>query len=162
MSTPTPDEVREFTLLLGSAPRLIAPWDVYGEMITPILTGKQTGKSLSVFEVVTQPKWGPPLHVHHREDEAFYVLEGRYLFEYGEKLVEAGAGSYLFLPRGVGHTYQNIGETAGKNMVVAAPSGVEFFFEELSKITGPPDMAKIGPVFNHWGMELLGPPISLR
>ena len=141
---------------------MLAPWDIFGEMISPILTGKQTGQGLSIFEVVTQPKWGPPLHVHHREDEAFYVLEGRYLFECASTLVEAGPGSYLLLPRSVPHTYQNIGETPGKNMVIAAPSGVEFFFEELSKISGPPDPAKVIPVFDKWGLELLGPPIAHR
>jgi hypothetical protein len=59
-----------------------------------------------VLEGVAQPSSGPPLHVHHREDEAFYVVEGKFLFEYADIRVEGGPATYVFLPRDIPHCFQ--------------------------------------------------------
>ena len=68
----------------------------------------------------------------------------------------------MFLPRDIPHCFQNIGDTAGKMLVICQPAGLESFFEEVSMIQGPPDPAKIGPVAQKWGMEILGPPMAYR
>src|SRR4028118_1139985 len=65
---------------------------VFDELVTCKVTSDQTGGAYSLFEVTTQPGEGPPPHVHHREDEAFYVLEGEYEFLDGEGSPRGGAG----------------------------------------------------------------------
>src|SRR6516225_7366043 len=90
MATPSPESLRQFVLSLGDQPRSYPTLNVFGNLITPIITGSETAGGLVVLEGVAQPKSGPPLHVHHREDEAFYVVEGKFLFEYGDTRVEGG------------------------------------------------------------------------
>ena len=63
----------------------------------------------------------------------------------------------MFLPRDIPHRFQNVGDKAGKMLVICQPAGIERFFEEVSTIQCPPDPAKIGPVAQKWGLELLGP-----
>ena len=162
MATPSPESLRQFVLSLGDQPRSYPTLNVFGNLITPIITGSETAGGLVVLEGVAQPKSGPPLHVHHREDEAFYVVEGKFLFEYGDTRVEGGPATYVFLPRDIPHCFQNIGDTAGRMMVICQPAGLELFFEDVSKLQGPPDPAKIGPVAQKWGMEILGPPMAMR
>ena len=81
MATLSPESLRQFVLSLGDQPRSYPTLNVFGNLITPIITGRETAGGLVVLEGVAQPKTGPPLHVHHREDEAFYVVEGKFLFE---------------------------------------------------------------------------------
>ena len=162
MATPNPESLRQFVMSLGDEPRSNPTLNIFGDLITPIITGRETAGGLVIFESVTRPKGGPPRHVHHREDEAFYVTEGTYLFEYGDTRLEGGPGTYVFLPRDIPHCFQNIGDTAGRMVVVCQPSGIESFFAEVSTMQGPPDPAKIGPVGQKWGLELLGPPMAMR
>ena len=100
--------------------------------------------------------------MHHREDEAFYVVEGNFLYECGDQRAQGGPGTYVFLPRGIPHCFQNIGDEAGKMVVICQPAGLELFFEEISAIQGPPDPAKLVPLGQKWGLELLGPPIAMH
>jgi quercetin dioxygenase-like cupin family protein len=147
---------------LGDKPRSGPIWNIFGDLITPVITGRETAGNLVILEAVTQPKEGPPRHVHHWEDEAFYVVEGKYLFEYGNRRTEGGPGTHVFIPRDIPHCFQNIGDQAGKMLLICQPAGLELFFEELSRVQGPPEPARVVPIFQKWGLELLGPPIALR
>jgi mannose-6-phosphate isomerase-like protein (cupin superfamily) len=162
MSRAGPEAIRQFMISLGGKPRTGPTWNIFGDRMTPILTGKETGGGLVIFENITQPKEGPPRHVHHREDEAFYVVEGKFLFEFGDQRIEGGPTTHVFLPRDIPHCFQNIGDKPGKMIVIGQPAGMEHFFEELSRIVGPPEPAKVAPVFHKWGLELLGPPMAQR
>src|SRR5512133_3863077 len=62
-------------------------------------------KRLTILETENPPEGGPPLHRHNREDEAFYVLDGDYTFECGDRVVGASAGTFVFLPKGIPHRY---------------------------------------------------------
>lgn len=124
------------------------------------LSGKDTGGQFAVIEDVSQPKAGPPLHLHHREDESFYVIEGEFVFEVDGQCVEAAAGDFVFAPRGSAHRYQNRGTSEGRLLVMVQPAGLDDFFEELSRIEGPPSPEAMVPVFAKHGLELLGPPLS--
>ena len=57
---------------------------------------------------------------------------------------------------------QNVGDTAGRMMVICQPAGLKLFFEDVAKLQGRPDPAKIGPIARKWGMEILGPPMAMR
>ncbi len=86
---------------MGKAVAHVAPGEgrrslwVLGELVTQKVPSQRTGGAYSLFEVTTQPNGGPPPHVQHREDEAFYVLEGEYEFLSGEEALRVGAGSLI-------------------------------------------------------------------
>src|SRR3712207_794386 len=80
---------------------------VLGELVTYNVTGDQTGGAYSLFEVASQPGTGPPPHVQHREDEAFYVLEGDYEFLVEDRTLRIPAGTLLYVPKGNLHAHKN-------------------------------------------------------
>jgi mannose-6-phosphate isomerase-like protein (cupin superfamily) len=107
---------------------------VFGELVTCKVTSDRTGGAYSLFEVTTQPGVGPPPHVHHREDECFYVLEGEYEFFSGEGIIRVGAGSLLCVPRGALHAHKNVGTGVGRLLATQTPGGLyERFFEEVGE-----------------------------
>lgn len=105
---------------------------VLGELVTYKVTSERTGGAYSLFEVTTPPGAGPPPHIQHREDEAFYVLEGRYEFLDEDHLSDLGAGSLVYVPKGSLHAHKNVGEGVGRMLVIQTPGGEhERLFEEL-------------------------------
>jgi mannose-6-phosphate isomerase-like protein (cupin superfamily) len=107
---------------------------VLGELVTYKIPSHQTGGAYSLFEVASLPSTGPPPHIHHREDESFYILEGEYEFLSGRETLRAGAGSLLYIPKGALHAHKNVGEGEGRMLVTQTPGGLyERFFEEIGK-----------------------------
>jgi mannose-6-phosphate isomerase-like protein (cupin superfamily) len=92
-----------------------------------------TGGSVSVFE--TSIGAGPPLHVHEREDECFYVLAGLISVRCGTEAFTAAAGSFVFLPRGRPHRFWSGGEPA-RLLLISAPGGIEDYFAEINAAAG--------------------------
>ena len=94
-----------------------------------------------------------PSHIHHREDEAFYILEGDFEVECDGQTCHAGPGTFALLPRGLPHRFQNLSGKPGKVLCVPSPGGVEEFFEHMSLLvqSGPPDPARMKELT---GMEL--------
>jgi mannose-6-phosphate isomerase-like protein (cupin superfamily) len=104
---------------------------VLGELVALKVPSRRTGGAYVLFEAATQPGTGPPPHVHHREDEAFYVLEGEYEFLVGGDAFKAEAGSLLYVPKGTLHTHRNVGEGVGRMLVTQTPGGLyELFFQK--------------------------------
>src|SRR5918994_5841423 len=89
-----------------------------GDRITVKLTSEDTGGAYSVAEEISPPQGGPPPHTHREEDEGLYVLEGEVEFLLGEDTIPAGAGSYVHAPRGVLHTFKNVGTSPSRVLVV--------------------------------------------
>jgi mannose-6-phosphate isomerase-like protein (cupin superfamily) len=108
---------------------------VLGEVVTYKITSERTSGAYSLFEVVSEPGGGPPPHVQHREDEAFYVLEGEYEFlDNDGHTMRVGKGSLVYIPKGNLHSYKNVGTTPGKMLVSQTPGGLhERFFEEIGQ-----------------------------
>jgi mannose-6-phosphate isomerase-like protein (cupin superfamily) len=107
-----------------------------GVLMTLKVPGHWTGGAYALFEVATRPGAGPPPHIHHREDEAFYVIEGVYEFLVGDEALTAEAGSLLYVPKGALHTHSNVGEDEGRMLVTQTPGGLyERFFEEAGQET---------------------------
>lgn len=105
---------------------------LFGEGLTKKVPSHMTGGAYALFEVATPPGAGPPPHVHHREAEALYVLEGEYVFLVGGRTLRAGTGSHLHVPKGTLHAHENVG--VGRMLLIQTPGGLyELFFEEVAK-----------------------------
>jgi quercetin dioxygenase-like cupin family protein len=155
----------EFVLLKPDETRLGKTLNIIGDQVLVKLSGQDTAGQFAVMFGVTPPKAGPPLHRHSREDEAFCVLEGEFLFEVDGKQFHAGPGTFAFLPRGTAHTFQNVTDKPGKLLILVQPAGAENFFVEIDAAMrgmSEPEMSLLAPIFQEFGMELLGPPIGAR
>ncbi len=95
-----------------------------------LLTGEQTGGAFFMAEATVPPGSGNPLHIHDREEETFYLQEGTLTVQVGATTLNALPGDLVQLPRGIAHSFQNTGNVDAKFLVVAAPAGLEKFFEE--------------------------------
>jgi quercetin dioxygenase-like cupin family protein len=124
---------------------------------------EETGGAVTVLESVVAPGEGPPLHVHVNDDEFIYVLDGRLRVRLEEAVHEAPAGSFLFFPKGVTHTWRNAGDSKARLLVGFAPGapGMERFFERSSDLA---DETRLADAFKNFasdaGMTVLGPPLA--
>jgi len=120
-----------------------------------------TNGSLSLLEVTIGSLEGPPAHVHRREDEAWYLLDGRFRFIANNQLFEATPGSFVFVPRGTIHCFQNVEDRPSRILVLFTPSGMERFFEEHATLPpGPVDPARYKEIAARSWMEVSGPPLA--
>jgi quercetin dioxygenase-like cupin family protein len=135
-----------------------------GELTLLRITGERTGGRYTLAEVFVTPAGLVPRHIHHREDEAFYLLDGEVTFEIGDKIIEAKAGSFVFGPRDVPHRYTVKTPTA-RLLMLFSPAGFEGFIRETSSPAEsliPPDPSAAEVDFdqivvcaNEYGSEVL-------
>jgi quercetin dioxygenase-like cupin family protein len=99
-------------------------------MVRFLITGEESGGAYFVSEASVPPGGGPPLHIHRREDETFYILEGEVSFRVGDKTFTASEGDFVSAPRDTPHSFKNEGDRLVKMIVTCVPAGMERFFEE--------------------------------
>lgn len=130
------------------------PWA--GEMRVKLGAAQSAGE-MTVIENVIPPGSGPGLHIHEKENESYYVLDGDFEFVCGDDRVSGGAGTFVFAPRGLPHRFKNIGAASGRVLVSFTPAGIEAFFTELSGQTQltPDIMLEIA---GRHGITLVPPP----
>jgi mannose-6-phosphate isomerase-like protein (cupin superfamily) len=122
------------------------------------ISAKDTDGDLCLYDTTRDVPGGPPLHVHHAQDEWFFVSEGEFSIRVGDETFQCKSGDSVFAPRNVPHAFVNTSET-GRMMVMWQPAGtMEAFFHEGSKLTdaSPPAMKAL---FAKHGMEIVGPPL---
>jgi quercetin dioxygenase-like cupin family protein len=126
------------------------------------VTGDDTGGAFDYFIVEVAPRGGPPLHVHHKQEETIHVLKGRFKIRIGEDTFVCEEGGFAYLPSGVPHAFLNLTDEPGEVTVVYTPGGGHRFYEELGPAIrgGTSDRAAIATIFEKHGMTLLGPPLS--
>src|SRR5687768_13573550 len=128
-------------------------------------TSAQTGGAFGLVEQVLPTGFASPWHVHHAEDEAFYVAEGEMTFLCGDQRGAAGPGTWVWGPREVPRGFRVAGTSPARLRPLATPAGFEQFVVELgepaadwsSPPSGPPDMAKLMAVAAKYRVDLLGP-----
>jgi quercetin dioxygenase-like cupin family protein len=116
----------------------IAPGDgeriwIVGDTMTLKATGESTAGSLVLLENLTAPGGGPPPHVHAREDEFWYVLDGTFEIRIGDEVHPLGPGGFAYAPRGTVHTFRNTADTPSRVLVGFTPGGMEGFFRESGR-----------------------------
>ncbi len=127
-------------------------------------TATDTGGQMTIVEMTEPPGAQAPLHVHHREDEAFWILEGDATFEVGDTTIEAHAGDYLFGPRDIPHRY-TVGDAGCRMLFICTPGGFEDLVVAMSEpalartLPPPsdeePDMERVAAIAEAHGCELL-------
>jgi quercetin dioxygenase-like cupin family protein len=135
-----------------------------GEKITILLSAKDTGGALAMFIDDIPPGGGPPRHIHHNEDETFYILEGELEMQVNEDMFTARPGTSVFLPRGIPHTFGNLGTQPVKTLTLLTPAGLEEFFAEIEPlvIQNEPDMTAVVAVASKYGIEVVGLPLTAK
>ena len=102
-----------------------------GSLMTFLATGKDTGGAFFMAEMCVPPGGGPPPHIHSREDESFHMQEGTLTVQVGADTLTVSAGDFVFLPRGVAHSFKNTGHENARALVLVTPAGLENFFAEV-------------------------------
>jgi quercetin dioxygenase-like cupin family protein len=106
---------------------------IVGDTMTFKATADSTGGALMLLENLTAPGGGPPPHVHTREDEFFYVLDGSFEIRIGDELHRLGPGGFAYVPRGTVHSFRNTAATPSRILVGFTPGGMEGFFRESGR-----------------------------
>jgi mannose-6-phosphate isomerase-like protein (cupin superfamily) len=131
------------------------------------VVGADNDDAFSMCEVWSEPQGGVPLHIDHRDDEAFFVLEGTYACQLGDHNLTCGPGESFFAPRGTLHAFKNAGDTQARMLIVQSPGGIiEKYLEEAwETIEDPldlpppvePDFERVMAVAQKYGIEVLPP-----
>lgn len=138
-----------------------------GALTTIKASGAATDGRVAVVEVLAPRGHGSPLHVHRREDEWFYVVEGDLAFLVGDERIDAPAGSFVYGPRDIPHTFV-VTSTEARFLLVTEPAGFDAFIravgEPAATLTIPPaaeppaDITPLVTAAAEHGIEILGPP----
>jgi quercetin dioxygenase-like cupin family protein len=105
-----------------------------GDVYTFHITGAETDGKYAVLEITSPSGSSPPLHSHSKETEGFYVIDGEFLFQYGDESnnkIAAKPATFLHLKKNIPHTYKNVGNSTGRLLFTIVPAGFENFFAEV-------------------------------
>ncbi len=143
-----------------------------GMLATIKATAEQTGGRYTLVEVLAPDGFASPLHVHHSEDEGFWILEGETTFYVGDLTIKAHPGSFLFGPKEVPHAFA-VDSGPARLLFILSPAGMEGAIREMGEPARslsippppeePPDEAEMGrlmAIATKYGGEMLGPPPS--
>ena len=105
---------------------------VMGTLFTYLVTSAESGGSYFTLIVDVGPEAGPPPHIHHLEDEQFYILDGQLTYSVGDQIFEVRMGDFIHIPRGTVHSFKN-GPRPSRLLATFAPAGIEGFFREVGE-----------------------------
>jgi len=129
-----------------------------------LVSSKDTGGDLCIYNTIRYEKGGPLLHLHHFQDEWFYVIKGEFIVRVGDELLNLKPGDSAFAPRMVPHAFAKINEDTAQMLVLFQPAGsMEDFFKQMSKLGSsiPNDQEHIlKDLWTAHGMEIVGPPLK--
>jgi mannose-6-phosphate isomerase-like protein (cupin superfamily) len=127
------------------------------------LSSQDTGGALYVFEHRNMGNGGPPRHVHHSQDEWFYVIQGEFAVEVGEKKYRLKPGDSLFAPRKIPHAWAHVSDQPGTLITLASPAGTfETFMKGTTRHATLPAPEEIDGAFAAHDMMVVGPPLGVE
>jgi mannose-6-phosphate isomerase-like protein (cupin superfamily) len=136
----------------------------FGSLAVIKASAADTGGAMSLIEITEPPNFEGPLHVHHREEEGFYILEGSATFQIGDQTIKAKAGDYLLGPRDIPHKFDT-GPEGCRMLFIMTPGGFEDLVRDMGEPAGSrtlpplsdeePDMARVAQIAEKYGCELL-------
>ena len=127
-------------------------------------SGEETAGAYTLREsMIAAGQAAARLHIHHRMEEGFYILEGELAFQLGERRLTAVAGSFVLVPRGVVHTFANPSARPARALLLFSPPGFERFFVEMAALrqaspTGEVDLPTLHALARHYDTEYLETP----
>jgi quercetin dioxygenase-like cupin family protein len=142
-------------------------YDFLGTLSQIKASRTSTAGALAVVQQLLPPGFAPPPHVHHDEDEAFYLLSGEVVADVGGQQVAARTGSFLWLPRGVQHGFVVSGDGPCSMLVITTPAGFDGFVAEVGTPTtvtdrlpepSEPDVPRLVEIASRYGIEFPPPP----
>jgi mannose-6-phosphate isomerase-like protein (cupin superfamily) len=147
-----------------------ATWAM-GSLFERLASGGETGGAFELTLATQPPGIAPPLHIHTNEAEAFFILDGTMLYRAGDDLHDLVAGSFIYLPAGVPHSFRVTGKSPVRFMSIGAPAGLMDLYDEVGvpaeerRLPGKdgrtreeeiPRWTEISP---RYGLKVVGPPI---
>jgi quercetin dioxygenase-like cupin family protein len=133
-------------------------FNLLGDAVRVILGSEDTGGAMALIEQRSEPGAGIPLHVHANEDEVFQIFEGQIEFQVGDETFVADAGTVVYAPKQLPHSFRIVGTHPARFQVTAIPGGIEKMFAELAQLSLPPDPQKLLPICERYGIKFLNPP----
>jgi mannose-6-phosphate isomerase-like protein (cupin superfamily) len=130
---------------------------VMGDPMRFVVTGQHTGGAYDFCEQVVRPGNGAPPHIHHNEDESFYILEGSFLVTADGKEQTLSPGDFVHVPRGVVRSFTNIGDTDGRILIHHCPGAAAGFYIAMGQLPFPPDMKDIKALGDQYNIEIVMP-----
>lgn len=141
---------------------------VVGDVYRFLATGTETGGKYALFEAIVGPGGGPPPHVHSREEEGFFILEGEITFQMGSERVVAKAGTFANMPIGTPHAFRNDSDRTARMLISVSPAGLDEMFLEVgvplaegattAQPPTPDEIRRLLAVAPNYGIEILPPP----
>ena len=129
-------------------------WEL-GGVIECKVSGAQTGDAYTILGITLEKGQGAPMHIHKREDEVFYILEGTCTFGLGDEVITAEAGTTVILKKGLAHFFRNDSSTAMKALITAVPGGLDRYFEEVTTAIAEQKPEQIGKINTRYEIEFL-------
>jgi mannose-6-phosphate isomerase-like protein (cupin superfamily) len=138
-----------------------------GTRMTVKVTAESTGGAFGLIEVRLAAGFSPPLHIHHQEDESFWILEGQLTFVCDGQTYQAGPGSFIYLPRHLPHTFR-VDEGPARALELVQPGGHERFYMEGGRVAlddaipafDPRDLDRVRALYPTYHLEEAGPPLQ--
>ena len=135
---------------------------VNSNMVDVKISGSDTNGELAIFEQtsLSQGK-GTPLHIHHSQDEIFYIIEGKYKFQVGEDKYNMTTGDSIFLPRQIPHAWTQVSDKGKMNVIMQPAGKLENFFVRMAALDHEPSKEEIAKIFAENDMQVVGPPLKV-
>jgi mannose-6-phosphate isomerase-like protein (cupin superfamily) len=129
-----------------------------GDLMVLRIHSRDVAGAFTVVEARVMPLSGPPLHIHHERDEIFELLDGRFRFQCGDEIFDVSAGTTVVVPRGMPHSWVNLGSRPARLLFSFVPGGVEKLIEEVS-MRPPEEWAALATQYD---TAVVGPPLVVE
>jgi len=130
---------------------------VMGDPMRFLCSSEHTGGAYALAEQTVRPGNGAPPHIHHNEEESFYVLEGEFLVVVNGAEHRVKPGGFVHIQRGAVRSFTNVGETEGRLLIQHCPGSAAGFYIGMGKLPFPPDLSDIKALGDRFGIEMVLP-----